>query len=196
MSGQNSFNKLILSVATLALLFIALGFENGPTVAATGKTGAHAMKIEISSTVFQQGHQIPIMYTSDGKDISPPLRWTAATEGVRCFALICDDPDAPMGTWVHWVIYNIPQFINKFGEGISTKEELSDGSIQGKNSWKKIGYGGPSPPPGKPHRYFFKIYALDTAMTTLGPGATKEQLLAAMKGHILGEAELMGTYGR
>jgi hypothetical protein len=115
-------------------------------------------------------------------------------EGTRSFALIADDPDAPVGTWVHWVLYNIPSSARTLIESIPADAKLADGSINGKNSWGKPGYGGPCPPSGT-HRYFFKLYALDTVLN-LGSGATKEQLLNAMQGHILGQAELMGKYKR
>lgn len=161
----------------------------------------HTMKIELESSAFQSGHPIPALYTADGHDVSPPLQWRLSGNGnaagnVHSFALICDDPDAPMGTWVHWIIYGIPSSTNELKEGVpAAQSKLPDGSRQGKNSWNKIGYGGPSPPPGKPHRYFFKISALDEPLR-LPPGATKQQLTTAMQGHVVSEAEFMGTYGR
>jgi hypothetical protein len=153
------------------------------------------MTIELTSTAFREGETIPKQYTGDGKDTSPPLKWGQPPEGTKSFALICDDPDAPVGTWVHWVIFNIPAHARSLDEAITTSETLSSGARQGKNDFKKIGYGGPAPPRGKPHRYFFKLYALDTTLD-LKPGATKDQLLAAMKGHVLANGQLMGTYGR
>jgi Raf kinase inhibitor-like YbhB/YbcL family protein len=153
------------------------------------------MTIELTSTAFGEGATIPKLYTGDGKDVSPPLRWAGVPAGTKTFALICDDPDAPRGTWVHWVLFNLPPEMRELSEGVPPKEELQDGSRQGTNDAKEIGYGGPAPPKGKPHRYFFKLYALDTTLE-LKAGATKDQLLAAMKGHILGEGQLMGQYGR
>jgi Raf kinase inhibitor-like YbhB/YbcL family protein len=123
------------------------------------------------------------------------LSWNDAPHGTQSFALICDDPDAPMGTWVHWVIYGIPGSSTGLPEGVAPTPTLPDRSRQGTNSWKKIGYGGPCPPLGKAHRYFFKLYALSEDLT-LGPGATKQQLQGAMEGLILGTAELVGLYAR
>jgi Raf kinase inhibitor-like YbhB/YbcL family protein len=153
------------------------------------------MKIDLSSPAFREGEAIPRQYTGDGKDISPPLRWSAAPEGTRSFGLVCDDPDAPRGTWVHWVLYNLPAGARDIGEGVPAEETLANGARQGKNDFGKIGYGGPAPPRGKPHRYFFKLYALDQPLD-LPAGAPKDQLLAAMKGHVLAEGQLMGKYAR
>lgn len=151
--------------------------------------------LEISSTAFEHGANIPRVFTCDGADESPPLAWSGAPEGTAGYALICDDPDAPVGTWVHWLMWNIPGSSQGLAEEVPTDETLTDGSRQGKNGWGRIGYGGPCPPRGKPHRYFFKLYALD-ALLDLKPGANKNQLLKAMEGHILAEAELMGLYSR
>jgi Raf kinase inhibitor-like YbhB/YbcL family protein len=153
------------------------------------------MKIDLSSTAFGEGADIPKQYTADGEDVSPPLRWSDPPQATNSFALICDDPDAPRGTWVHWVLFNLPAEQRQVDEGVPAREVLDHGAKQGKNDFKKIGYGGPAPPPGKPHRYFFKLYALD-AMLDLAPGATKDQLLGAMKGHTLAEGQLMGRYSR
>jgi Raf kinase inhibitor-like YbhB/YbcL family protein len=151
-------------------------------------------KMQITSSAFAEGGMIPVKYTCDGQDISPPLEWRNAPSGAKSFALISDDPDAPVGTWVHWVAYNIPPDVNKLGENVKAEKEFKDGMRQGNNDWPKIGYGGPCPPGGT-HRYYFKLYALD-AMLALKPGATKAQLLQAMKGHILAETQLMGKYRR
>jgi Raf kinase inhibitor-like YbhB/YbcL family protein len=153
------------------------------------------MKIGLTSTAFQEGDSIPKKYTKDGQDVSPSLKWDNAPDGTRSFALICDDPDAPRGTWVHWVLFNLPADTRSLEEGVATSETLPNGARQGKNDFGDLGYGGPKPPPGKPHRYFFKLYALDTALD-LQPGATKQQLEAKMKGHVIGEGQLMGKYGR
>ena len=154
-----------------------------------------ASAFELVSSAFKNGEYIPGEYSCKGKDISPPLEWTGMPEGTRSFALICDDPDAPVGTWIHWVIFNLPAEKTGLEENLSGQNRLSDGALQGKNSWGKLGYGGPCPPPGKPHRYFFKLYALDT-MLDLKSGATKQELLKAMEGHVLAEAELMGLFKR
>jgi Raf kinase inhibitor-like YbhB/YbcL family protein len=150
--------------------------------------------MEIKSSAFGSGEMIASKYTCDGADFSPPLQWAGSPAGTKSFALICDDPDAPMGTWVHWVIYDIPPTATMLAEGITREKDLPGGGTQGVNDFRKIGYGGPCPPGGT-HRYFFKLYALDT-MHGLKPGITKDQLLKAMKGHILAEAQLMGTYRR
>jgi Raf kinase inhibitor-like YbhB/YbcL family protein len=151
-------------------------------------------KMQITSTAFIEGSMIPSKFTCDGWDISPPLEWKDIPAGTKSFALISDDPDAPMGTWVHWVVYNIPPTITGLGENVKPDKEFKNGMRQGNNNWPKIGYGGPCPPSGT-HRYFFKLYALDT-MLDLKSGATKAQLLEATKGHVLAETQLMGKYKR
>ena len=153
------------------------------------------MSIEVTSTAFQQGMIIPKQYTGDGVDQSPPLRWSEPPSGTKSIALICDDPDAPRGTWVHWVLFNLPTQTRELEEGVPTTATLPSGAKQGKNDFGNIGYGGPAPPKGKTHRYFFKLYALGVTVD-LVPGATKAQLENAMKGHILAEGELIGTYKR
>ena len=151
--------------------------------------------MELKSSAFQSGAEIPRKYTCDANDVSPSLSWDKMPAGTKAFALIADDPDAPVGIWVHWVIFDLPGDTKELVEGIPTSETLAKGAKQGVNDFRKVGYGGPCPPPGVPHRYFFKLYALD-APTNLKRRATKQQLLDAMKGHVLGEAELMGRYKR
>lgn len=153
------------------------------------------MVFEIKSPVFAEGENIPKKYTCDGQDLSIPLTWTDPPAGTKGFALIADDPDAPMGTWVHWVLYDIPAEVRQLPEGVSRQETLKDGARQGVTDFRKIGYGGPCPPPGPVHRYFFKLYAVDKKIG-LPPGAAKRQVLDAIKGHILGEVQLMGRYKR
>ena len=153
------------------------------------------MSIELTSTAFHAGATIPKQYTGDGPDRSPPLHWSEPPAGTKSLAVICADPDAPRGTWVHWVLFNVPAQTRALEEAVPTTELLGTGARQGKNDFGKIGYGGPAPPKGKPHRYFFKLYALDILLDLL-PGATKAQLESAMKGRILAVGELMGTYGR
>ena len=152
------------------------------------------MAFQITSESFEAEASIPVMYTCDGENISPPLAWSDAPAGAVSFALISDDPDAPAGTWVHWVLFNIPGDARSLTEAVPADDTLADGSLHGQNSWGTLGYGGPCPPSGT-HRYFFKLYALDQLLE-LPANATKEELLAAMEGHVLGEAELMGTYAR
>ena len=151
------------------------------------------MPFELKSP-FAAGGPIPRKYTCDGEDISPPLQWSSAPQDTQSFALIADDPDAPIGTWVHWVLYNLPGGTCALPEAILPDANLPDGSRHGKNSWGRLGYGGPCPPSGT-HRYFFKLYALD-AVLELPAAASKEELLQAMEGHILAQTELMGLYSR
>ena len=152
------------------------------------------MDMKIESTAFQEGAAIPRKYTCDGEDVSPPLKWNDPPEGTRSFALISDDPDAPAKTWVHWVMYNIPADARGLPENVPPNEKLGDGTLQGTSDFGRIGYGGPCPPSGT-HRYYFKLYALDSVLA-LGPGATKQQLLDAMDGHVLVESVCMGRYQR
>ncbi len=152
------------------------------------------MDVTVESTAFSQGGMIPSVYTCDGKDVSPPLTWSEGPAGTKSYALISDDPDAPMGTWVHWILYNIPANITSLPENLPKTETLDNGALQGKSDFKRHGYGGPCPPGGT-HRYYFKIYALDTVIKA-GPGLIKKQLLKAMDNHILAQGELMGKYSR
>lgn len=148
--------------------------------------------MKITSSAFAEGDPIPSLYTCKGKDISLPLRWTEVPEGTETFALISDDPDAPMGTWVHWVYYNIPGSVRELHKGIDTSVNPGSGGVQGMTSFGRPGYGGPCPPSGI-HRYFFKLYALDTTISP-GSNAGKAEVVRAMKGHVLAETELMGTF--
>ena len=152
------------------------------------------MGFTLTSAAFREGGMIPPAHTCDGQDASPPLAWTGPPPGTNSFALISDDPDAPGQTWVHWVVYNLPPSARQLPEAFPPDEERPDGMRQGMTDFGRVGYGGPCPPGGT-HRYFFTLYALD-AMLSLPPGATKPQLEAAMKGHLLAEAQLMGTYRR
>ena len=152
------------------------------------------MAITITSSAFAEGAMIPKKFTCDAEDISPDLKWSGVPQGAKRLALICDDPDAPVGTWVHWVLFNIPADVTALPAGLPADATLKNGARHGKNDFRKLGYGGPCPPGGT-HRYYFKLYALDTVLT-LESGSTKAQLLAAMKGHILAEGQLMGRYKR
>ena len=150
------------------------------------------MKFEITSPAFSAGGPIPVKYSCKGSDITPALTWSEPPAGTQSFALILDDPDSPSGTWVHWVMFNIPASARGLPENIPTDPQLSDGSLQGRTSAGTSGYHGPCPPSGI-HRYFFKLYALDT-MLSLPASANKEKVLAAMESHILANVELMGTF--
>jgi hypothetical protein len=153
------------------------------------------MEISLTSKGFEDGKSIPMKYTCDGEDLSPPLSWGDLPEETKSLALIVDDPDAPMGTFTHWVLFNIPPDARSLPEGIPQREILETGGTQGKNDFKKIGYNGPCPPPGPAHTYRFRLYALDLELD-LDPGASKRDVLKAMEGHVLAEAELKGKYGR
>jgi Raf kinase inhibitor-like YbhB/YbcL family protein len=159
------------------------------------KPGGPAMTVDLTSAAFKEGDSIPKQYTADGKDMSPPLHWTEPPPGTKSFALICEDPDAPRGTWTHWVLFNLSPDTRDLPEAVPAKETLNNGARQGNNDFKKIGYGGPAPPKGKLHRYLFKVFALDT-MLELPTGATKETLIGAMKGHELAQGHLTGVYER
>ncbi len=152
------------------------------------------MEIKLTSSAFEDGGMIPSKYTCDGDDVSPPLKWDNVPEEVRSIALICDDPDAPMGTWVHWVLFNLPAGARELSENVPADNTLADGARQGLTDFGRVGYGGPCPPGGT-HRYFFKIYALDVQVE-LASTARKQDLLGAMEGHILAQGQLVGKYKR
>jgi Raf kinase inhibitor-like YbhB/YbcL family protein len=153
------------------------------------------MGFNLTTPAFQPNQPIPRKYTCDGGDCSLPLSWSDPPAGTKSFALIVDDPDAPAGTWVHWVLYEIPPNTKDLPEGLPGTERVANGAVQGKNDFGKLGYGGPCPPRGPTHHYHFKLYALADQIR-LKPRATKAQLLEAMRGHILGQVELVGTYKR
>jgi Raf kinase inhibitor-like YbhB/YbcL family protein len=163
------------------------------TLAATEKTEKQSM--QVTSTAFAQGQPISAQYTCTGKNISPALQWSGVPDGSKSLVLIADDPDAPAGTWVHWVLYDLPPATKELPEDLPKSQYIPGGGTQGLNDFKHLGYGGPCPPPGKPHRYFFKLYALDT-MLELKPGASKKAVEKAMEKHVLAQGELMGTYKR
>lgn len=172
--------------------FCATGAEENSETSKKAEKGEGSEKmLTVTSSAFGSGEKIPKKYTGEGENISPPLAWSGAPEGTKEFAIICDDPDAPMAEpFVHWVAYNIP------AERTSFKEGKAGGATEGVNNFGKTGYRGPMPPPGHGvHHYHFKVYALD-ANLGLKPGITKKELLEAMEGHILAEGELVGTYER
>lgn len=172
-----------------------------PTATADETAADDAPELIVTSEALEAGKPIPIEFTGDGADLSPPLAWTGAPQGTQSFALICDDPDAPTPQpWVHWVIYAIPGEVTELPAGIAkepalTQPEALKGVKQGKNGWGQVGYRGPAPPPGKPHRYYFTVYALDAALA-LEPELNKDALLAAMEGHVLAKGQFMATYQR
>lgn len=154
------------------------------------------MDIQVFSNAFHEGEAIPVQYTCDGDDVSPPLRWGRLPKDSQSLALICEDPDAPSGVFVHWIIFNLPPIVSDLPEALPPTETLVEsGAIQGRNDFNDIGYGGPCPPPGNPHRYFFRLYALDTKLQ-LKAGATKHEFAHAVEGHILTAGHLLGNYER
>lgn len=176
-----------------ALIGFSLCFSSFLGEAPLAQTQGVTMKI--SSASFSSGEMIPKKFTCDGPDTSPKLNWTEPPAKTQSFAMIMDDPDAPAGTWVHWVLFDLPAETRELAEGVAKQEQLANGARQGRNDFGKIGYGGPCPPAGNLHRYFFKLYALD-AKLNLKAGATKADVESAMKGHILAHAEMIGKYGR
>ena len=186
-------NAVVMLAATLAAWPIACS-KNDPGSAGKEKI----MTFALTSPAFKQDERIPVKFTGEGADVSPALDWGDPPAGTKSFALICDDPDAPMGTWDHWLLWNIPADRKGLPENVARTETVPalGGAAQGNNSWPKIGYNGPMPPKGHgTHHYHFVVYALDTALT-LKPGADKKALLAAMKGHVLGQGKLTGVYER
>jgi Raf kinase inhibitor-like YbhB/YbcL family protein len=153
------------------------------------------MSFTLSSSSFSNGGDIAKKFTCDGADVSPQLSWTDPPAATKSFALLTDDPDAPVGNWNHWTAWNLPPTLRSLPEGVPKQAQLSDGSQQGHNDFRKPGYNGPCPPPGKPHRYYFKLFALDIKLD-LKPSASKKELEAAMKGHIVAQSEWIGRYGR
>jgi hypothetical protein len=161
---------------------------------AAGAAGAQGGAMQLDSPAFDHGQPIPEKYSCDGQDVSPPLQISGVPDNARSLALLSDDPDAPPGDWVHWIIFNLPPDTASLPENVPPEPKLDNGAAQGVNSFRKMGYGGPCPPSGT-HRYFFKLYALDTELD-LKPGATKQELLDAMQAHTIEQTELMGTYAR
>jgi hypothetical protein len=174
------------AVASAGLIFLAPSVSNGQQ--ASGK-------LVLKTTAFQPGGNIPKQFTCDGADASPALSWSDPPPGTRSFTLIMDDPDAPGATFAHWVAYNLPPSTRHLPERVPGNGEMRSGGMQGVNDFPKTGYGGPCPPPGKAHRYFFRLYALDS-MLNLKAGAHRAEVDRAMKGHVLAQAELLGMYGR
>jgi Raf kinase inhibitor-like YbhB/YbcL family protein len=186
--------SLLLSLVLILLFFLgcARTDQNGAQTAPS--PNQTKPEIKLTSTAFKEGEAIPRAYTCDGVNISPPLEWSGIPSTGKTIAIVADDPDAPGGTWVHWILYNLPADNIGLVENLPASETLKAGGFQGRNDFGKIGYGGPCPPSGM-HRYFFKIYALDGELP-LKAGATKAELMKAMEGHIIVQGQLMGTYRR
>ena len=203
MRSNNVFGFVALALASLMVACTSAATETSelpdtsqPAATSKSPTTEATMSLELTSNAFVNGQSIPAKYACTGRNISPALAWNDPPAGTQSFALIVDDPDAPMGTWVHWVLYNIPAKARSLPEDlpVTGKNVNPDAIFVGKNSSGKIGYDGPCPPSGT-HRYYFRLYALDTLISLL-PGATKEQVLKEMEGHILAQAELMGTFSK
>jgi Raf kinase inhibitor-like YbhB/YbcL family protein len=186
---------LLCAVLALVLFVSACSRDDSsPTLSSGGQT-TMAVQLTLTSSGFAEGQPIPKKYSCDAENVSPSLKWSSVPQNTKSIALIADDPDAPAGTWVHWVIYNIPPTTTELPEGLPATQSVLNSALQGTNDFRRVGYGGPCPPRGNPHRYFFKLYALDTALN-LKAEATKKDLLGAMEGHILAQGQLMGTYKR
>jgi Raf kinase inhibitor-like YbhB/YbcL family protein len=195
MPDQKAFGRLAVLILPLMLLLSACSMvDSDDDKEAESEVEAVNMTIQLTSSAFNNGDPIPARHARRGDNISPALAWSGAPSGTQSFALIVDDPDAPGRTWVHWVVYDLSGGNTDLPEGVTSNDDLPGDAVQGRNDWGESGYGGPQPPSGT-HRYFFKLYALDT-MLTLSPGATKDALLKAMEGHILAQGQLMGTHTR
>lgn len=185
-------NILILCCSILAISVSLIGYSCNSDVPDPAIKG-NVATIKLISPAFNEGRAIPAKYTADGQDTSPALAWSDVPAGAKTLALICDDPDAPVGTWVHWVVYNIPVTVSGLPEGVPKQEVLDNGAQQGISDFKRPGYGGPAPPSGT-HRYLFKLYALDTVLQLEPKTTTKDVLINAMQGHIIGKGQLIGKY--
>ena len=185
--------SIVFGFAGLLLVFLWSGRPSALSLPAAPQ--AQNASLSISSPSFPNGGEIPKKFSCDGADVSPQLSWTESPAGTKTFALLVDDPDAPAGNWNHWVIWNLPASARSLPEGVGKSRRLPDGSQQGLNDFRKVGYNGPCPPANKPHRYHFQLFALDTKLSLNGD-AGKPDLEAAMKGHILAQAEWMGTFRR
>ena len=176
-------------IGLILVILVYFGSACKPTTSETVNGSESSGSIQVSSSAFADGEMIPTKYTCDGENLSPPLIWSGIPQGAKSVALIMDDPDAPAGTWVHWVLYDLSADLDGLDEGVRGI------GVDGVNSWNNTGYGGPCPPAGNPHRYFFKLYALDTELY-LQSGTPKADIEKAMQGHILAEGQIMGEYGR
>lgn len=184
---------------TAGIILVASVACSTPTTPTTGQekltSQRQASDFSLTSDAFRSGEAIPARYTCDGQDVSPSLTWSRIPENARAFALVVEDPDAPGGTFTHWVAFNIPADARGLPENVAKTDRMEDGGIQGRNDFGRTGYGGPCPPPGNPHHYHFALYALDAPLN-LPPGAAKQDVLKALQGHVLAQAELVGIYHR
>jgi Raf kinase inhibitor-like YbhB/YbcL family protein len=192
---ERTWQVVATAVAILVFALVLASYSRLFARASSSPNGDNAMSLTISSPSFANGGDIAKKFTCDGADVSPQFAWNGPPAGTQTFALLADDPDAPVGNWNHWTLWDLPASSRGLPEGVSKEARLPDGSQQGMNDFHKTGYNGPCPPPGKPHRYYFKLFALD-AKLDLKSGAGKRELEAAMKGHVLAQGEWMGRYGR
>lgn len=188
------FNEIKIFLLTFTFLIFTISSVN--EIYSQTKLKDKKMEIKIYSSAFKEGGFIPSKYTCEGANTSPQLHWNEVPKDVKSFALIVDDPDAPAGDFVHWIIYNIPGNVKELHEDVTPSRNIPEEVMLGTNGFGRIGYGGPCPPSGKAHRYFFKLYALNTILHHVESGVTKQQLLKAMEGHIISEGHLMGKYQR
>ena len=195
MRKERTSPKARLLVVPIMIFLSACGGGHQAVTTVPGEeTEGAKMAIDVMSTAFEEGDAIPPLYTCAGLDVSPPLQWSFEPDGTQSLALITEDLDAPSGTFVHWVIYNLPPDTRRLPQDVPNRQTLPSGAVQGVNGAGTVGYMGPCPPSGT-HRYVFRVYALDTQLD-LGGSATKEDLVSAMEGHVLAEGHLMGTYRR
>lgn len=195
-SGSWCPDKLAVSLCCGLLFLLAPAVSCGSSALGPAQGRATSPSgFRMESAAFKEGAGIPVRFTCEGEDISPGLAWSGTPAATRSFVLIVEDPDAPGGVWTHWVVYNLPAQTKAMDENQPKEAQLPNGGLQGSSSFGRVGYGGPCPPPGPAHRYFFKLYALDTVLP-LEPGAGKQQVIDAMKGHVLGQAQLMGRFKR
>ncbi len=179
----------------LSVLLICASWWGRPAAGLAQKNPPKPSGFQLKSTGFENGGKIPKEYTCEGADLSPALSWLHPPAGAQSFVLLVDDPDAPSGTWVHWVVYNLAGRLRGVPAHVPKGNHLAQGGLQGKNDFGWTGYGGPCPPPGPAHHYHFKLYALDEKLD-LPPGASEKEVLNAMKGHVLGEAQIIALFGR
>ena len=189
--SQRLVRNLGHAMLMISMVWLAIGCAEQKPGAGEPEIPKGVPVMQLSSTAFKEGEAIPASHGNEDQNLSPPLRWTDVPTEAKSLALICDDPDAPRGTWVHWVLFNIPPETRELASAPAGKVDVP-GAIQGKNDFKKLGYGGPAPPSGT-HRYYFKLYALDKLLD-LKEGATKDELAKAMKDHIVGQGQLMGKF--
>jgi Raf kinase inhibitor-like YbhB/YbcL family protein len=177
-------------ILIIAFLFISI------QISPQTKSSKSKMDIKIKSSAFKDGGLIPSKFSCEDENVSPQLHWNEVSKDIKSYAIILDDPDAPGGNFVHWVIFNIPGTMKELHENVTPSRNIPDEVMLGTNSFGRIGYGGPCPPPGKAHHYYFRIYGLDTILHHVESGSTKQQLVSAMEGHILATGEIMGTFKR